>query len=70
MFTTSNTISLLINSAGYFLLLKIIYKVLIILYETVWLKELRLIKRYGEKSWVFITGATDGVGWSLCNKMA
>ena len=28
------------------------------------------LTKYGDKSWVFITGATDGIGWSYCQEFA
>lgn len=27
-------------------------------------------KRYGEDSWVIVTGATDGIGWQICQDVA
>lgn len=33
-------------------------------------KRKNLIKRYGSKSWVFITGSSDGIGKALAISLA
>jgi len=35
-------------------------------YEMIFMGEKNLLKRYGNKSWALVTGATDGIGWEFC----
>jgi 17beta-estradiol 17-dehydrogenase / very-long-chain 3-oxoacyl-CoA reductase len=62
--------SCLIYACGWYVLLKIIYFFLNLAYETFFIKELPLLNRYGKGSWVIITGATDGIGWSFAQQFA
>jgi len=48
-------------------------KALKFLVVNIWFSFVPLLdwkKRYGEDSWVVVTGATDGIGWQMCQDIA
>jgi 17beta-estradiol 17-dehydrogenase / very-long-chain 3-oxoacyl-CoA reductase len=47
-----------------------IIKVLLFTYKNFIRKRMNLKKRYGENSWVLVTGATDGLGKVFCEEFA
>lgn len=47
-----------------------VFKILNFLFKNFIRKRHDLIKRYGENSWVMITGATDGIGKGYCEEFA
>lgn len=58
-----------------FFLLKIVFlyltvKITFVVYRKFIRKPFDLLKRYGEKSYVIVTGATDGIGKEFCNQFA
>ena len=52
------------------LLLYLIVKISFVIYRKFIRKPYDLLKRYGEKSYVIVTGATDGIGKEFCNQFA
>ena len=52
------------------LLLYLLVKISFVIYRKFIRKPYDLLKRYGEKSYVIVTGATDGIGKEFCNQFA
>lgn len=52
------------------LLLYLIVKISFVIYRKFIRKPYDLLKRYEEKSYVIVTGATDGIGKEFCNQFA
>lgn len=66
-------ISIFYLIAWYYALLRILkklYNVLYLLYKHYIRKGHDIKKRYGERSWVLVTGATDGIGKGFCIEFA
>ena len=53
-----------------FIVLKAIFNVFYLVYRHYIRKPFDLKLRYGEGSWVIVTGATDGIGKSMCIEFA
>src|SRR5690348_14017753 len=57
-------------SVGFFKLLVLLGRFIVFIFRAFFRAPLNVKKLYGEKSWVCITGATDGIGKSLAFEMA
>lgn len=55
-------IGAILNIIGYYLVARLIWAIWRIIEEIFIIKEKDLAARYGEGSWAFITGSTDGIG--------
>jgi 17beta-estradiol 17-dehydrogenase / very-long-chain 3-oxoacyl-CoA reductase len=54
----------------YSLVIALIYRICRIIYLGLLVKEIDLIKRYGENSYAVVTGATDGIGFEFACQLA
>jgi 17beta-estradiol 17-dehydrogenase / very-long-chain 3-oxoacyl-CoA reductase len=60
----------LIKNLLTFYLAYIAIKIILFIYKNFLRKRINFIKRYGENSWVMVTGATDGLGKVFCEDFA
>jgi 17beta-estradiol 17-dehydrogenase / very-long-chain 3-oxoacyl-CoA reductase len=58
------------NIISYSIITYFFYKFLIFLYKNFIRSRLDLLNRYGQNSWVMVTGASDGLGKSFCEEFA
>lgn len=63
-------IGCILSVFGWYYILRGLYALYRIVEEIFLLKELDLPKRYGEASWAFITGSTDGIGFGFAQQLA
>lgn len=59
-------INFLLRLAIYYFILRLVW----FIYKNFIRKRHDLLKRYGDNSWVLVTGATDGIGKGLCGELA
>jgi 17beta-estradiol 17-dehydrogenase / very-long-chain 3-oxoacyl-CoA reductase len=63
-------LSLLLTIAGILVLIQVLHKVYIGIYEIYFMKGFNLVERYGKGSTVVITGGSDGIGLAYAHKFA
>lgn len=63
-------ISFFVTLFGWTILARLLYWVARAIYDAFLCKGHNYIERYGANSWAVVTGATDGIGWQFCRRLA